>query len=167
MAEKDTVYSTKVKYRGVFAYKDLYAFCFDWLSSEVGLDLSEEVYSEKISGSSKEVDIVWKGKAKVTDYFAFEIKVEFKIIAMKDVEVNIGGKKIKSNEGDLGIKVKGVLVKDRDGKFETNAKMKIWRSIYEKFIISSRVTEYEDKLAGACDEFVSQTKAFLNLSAQR
>ncbi len=167
MAEKDTIFSSKVKYKGIFNFKDFYQFCYEWLSDETGLTVEEEEYSEKISGPVKDIDVKWSGSKKVSDYFKNEVKVEFKIIAMSEVEINQGGTKIKTNKGEVGIKVKGILVKDYEGKFETTAKMKFWRGIYEKWIIGGRVKEYEDKLAGKCDEFLGQAKAFLDISGQK
>lgn len=167
MAQEDTIFSSKVKYAGVFNFKDFYQFCYQWLSDEVGLSVEEEEYSEKISGAVKNIDIKWKGSKEVSDYFKNVVKIEFKILAMSDVEINQGGKKMKSNKGEISVKVKGVLVKDYEGKFETNAKMKIWRGIYEKWIIGGRVREYEDRLAGKCDEFLGQSKAFLDINGQR
>ena len=109
----------------------------------------------------------WTGEKKVTDYFKFQVKVEVLILAMSDVEVNQGGKKIKSNKGDVEIKTKGILMRDYDGKFETSGKMKFWRAIYEKWIIPSRVKEFEDTLVKKCDEFLGQAKAFLALEGKR
>lgn len=167
MAEKDTIFSSKIKYVGIFNFKDFYQFCYEWLSEEFGLTVEEEEYSEKISGPVKNIDIKWKGSKKVSDYFKNEIKIEFKIIAMSEVEINQGGTKVKTNKGEVGVKVKGLLVKDYEGKFETSAKMSLWRGIYEKWIIGGRVKEYEDKLAGDCDEFLGQAKAFLDISGQK
>lgn len=167
MAEKDTIFSSKIKYAGIFNFKDFYQFCYQWLSDEAGLTVEEEEYSEKISGPVKNIDIKWKGSKKVSDYFKNEVKVEFKILAMSEVEINQGGNKVKTNKGEVSVKVKGILVKDYEGKFETTAKMKFWRGIYEKWIIGSRVEEFEDKLAGKCDDFLGQAKAFLDISGQK
>jgi len=166
MAEKDTIYASKIKCKGVFNFSEFYKFCHNYLSDELGFGLSENEYSEKISGPVKNIDIKWLGEKKVSDYFKFEIKIDFKITAMSEVEVNIGGKKVKTNNGDVSVGVKGILAKDYDGKFETSAKMKVWRGIYEKWIISGRVKEFEDKLAGACDDFIRQAKAFLDLESK-
>ena len=49
MAEKDTVFSSTVKYKGIFSFRDFYKFCYEWLTEETGLNpFSEEKYSEKI-----------------------------------------------------------------------------------------------------------------------
>jgi len=44
---------------------------------------------------------------------------------------------------------------------------KFLRSIYEKWVITSRIDEMEGKIAGACDEFMAQTKAYLDLEGKR
>lgn len=168
MVEKTTHYNSKMKYVGVFPYSDLYKFCYDWLLEETELDpLIEKEYSEKIKGSTKEVKIKWEGKKEFTDYFRMTIKAEFHILAMTEVEINQGGQKIKANKGDVKLTVKGILERDYDGKFETSAWGKFIRSVYEKWIISTRVKEFEDKVSSKCDEFLTQTKAFLDLAGKR
>lgn len=167
MAEKDKIYSSKVKYGGIFNFSDFYKFCYEWLTEELGFDVAEEQYVEKIKGDTKEVEFKWAGSRKVTDYFKFEIKVDFRIIALKKVEVVQNNVKVKTNEGNLDVKCSGTLVRDYDGKFETNAFQKMLRSIYEKWIIASRIGDYEDKLAGDCDEFLAQVKSYLDLEGKK
>jgi len=167
MVEKDTVFSSSMKSSGIFPFSDFYQFCYDWLSDETGLNLSEEKYTEKLEGNSKNIDIKWSGTRKVTDYFKFEIKVEFQIRNMTNVEINQDNRKIKANKGSVQIKVKGVLIRDYEGKFETTAFNKFLRSIYEKWVITSRIEEFEEKLIGDCDEFLTQAKAYLDLEGKR
>ena len=69
MAEEDKIFSSKIKYNGIFSFGDFYKFCFEWLRDEVGLDLVEEKYAEKLSGDSKNIDVEWSGSRKITDYF--------------------------------------------------------------------------------------------------
>lgn len=167
MAEKDIIFSSKIKSSGIFLFSDFYKFCYDWLKEEVGLDVAEEKYSEKLSGNSKNIDIEWSGTRKLTDYFKFEMKVAFKITALTNVEVMKNNVKVKMNDGSVEIKVKGVLIRDYDGKFETTAFKKFLRSIYEKWVIKSRITQMENKIVGDSDEFLSQTKAYLDLEGKR
>lgn len=167
MPEKEQVFSSKVKYDGLLDFPAFYKFCYQWLSEEFGFDMSETAYKEKIKGDSKDIEIEWKGSSKVTDYFKFEIKINFMVIGLKDVEVVKDNAKIKMNKGSVEIKIKGTLVRDYKGKFEVNATQKFRRSIYEKWIIPSRIEEYEGKLVGMCDEFLAQAKAFLDLSGKK
>jgi len=86
---------------------------------------------------------------------------------LQEVEITEAGKKIKTNKGVIELKVKGELVRDYDGKFEKTAFNKFLRSIYEKWVIKSRIDQYEDKLIGDCDEFLAQAKAFLDLEGKK
>lgn len=166
MAEKEQIYSSKIKYDGIFNFKDYYKFCYNWLTEETGLDLIEDEYSEKISGNAKEIKVVWKGSSKLTDYFKFEFKVEFHILNMVDVEINQDGVKTKTNKGSVKTTVKGILVRDYQGKFETSAFNKFIRGIYEKYMITQRVQQFEDYIASKCDEFLGQSKAYLDLEGK-
>ena len=167
MVEKEEVYAGKVKYSGVFSYKDFYKFCYDWLAEELDLILAESEYEEKISGSEKEIKIKWIGFRELTDYFKMEIKVDFHITNLVNVELNKDGNKLKTNQGKMKIAIKGNLLRDYKGKFETSAFQKFLRGIYEKWIITQRVIQFEGYLSGKCDEFAGQAKAYLDLEGKR
>jgi len=165
--EKEKIFSSNISSKGIFSFQDSYKFCYDWLTEETGVDVLESKYAETLKGNVKDIDIEWEGTKKVTDYFKFEIKVVFKIIGLAEVEVEQGGAKIKTNKGKIKITVAGTLIRDYDGKFEKDAFRKFLRSIYEKWVIKSRIDQFEDKLFEDCDEFLSQTKAYLTLEGKR
>ena len=167
MAEKETVFSSTIKYKGIFSFKDFYKFCYDWVKEEMDIGISENKYEEKIVGDSKNIMIEWAGEKKLTDYFRFDIKIGLEVSSLKNVEVAVGSTKVAMNDGSVKINVKGILVRDYQGKFEMSAFNKFLRSVYEKWVIAARISEYEDKIAGACDEFLSQTKAYLDLEGKR
>ena len=75
--------------------------------------------------------------------------------------------KVKTNKGSVEVKLSGTLVRDYQGKFEKTYLSKFLRSIYEKWVIPSRVEEYEDKLVGDCDEFLTQVKSYLDLEGKK
>ncbi|MBD3247344.1 hypothetical protein GF378_01860 [Candidatus Pacearchaeota archaeon] len=167
MTEKETIFSSSLKYQGIWNFSDLYQFAYDWLVEEFDLWLTEGKYVEKLKGDSKNVDIEWEGVRKVTDYFMYQVKIKFRIIALQKVEVERNGIKEKTNKGSVKISVKGVLQRDYQGKFESGAIRKFMRSLYEKWIIPSRIEDYEEKLADKCDEFLAQVKAYLDLEGKR
>lgn len=167
MTEKETIFSSSVKYGGIFNFQDFYKFCYDWLNEDFELTLLEKKYVERIEGDAKKINVEWEGVKYVTDYFKFQVKVEFEIIGLKKVEVERDGVKEQTNKGNVKVKVKGVLQRDYKGKFESTGFQKFMRAVYEKWIIASRVEEYEDNLAGKCDEFLSQVKAYLDLEGKK
>ena len=167
MPEKETVFSSKIKYTGVFSFKDFYKFCYDWLSEETGLDMSETKYTEKIEGTAKKIEVEWEGSRKLTDYFKFDVKVKFKVDNLKEIEVAQGSAKIKTNQGGVETEIKGTIVRDYEGKFETTAFKKFMRSVYEKWVIPSSIVEYQTKISEDCDTFLNQAKAYLDLEGKK
>jgi len=167
VAEKEDIFSSAIKYNGIFSFADFYKFCYDWLTEEAGLSVSEGKYAEKLSGDVKNIDIEWSGSKKASDYIKFEVKVGFKVSGLSNVEVVKEGVKIKTNKGSVEVKVKGTIVKDYQGKFERSPFMKFLRSIYDKYVIPSTIEHFEDKLASMCDEFLSQAKAYLDLEGRK
>jgi len=166
MAEKETIFATKIKYDGIFSFKDFYKFCYDYITDEQGYDLAESKYIEKLNGNAKDMKVFWSATKEVTDYFKFEFSILFRILNLKKVEVNKNGTKVNTNKGSVEIKMKGNLLRDYKGKFEINAFQKFLRSIYEKWVIASRVEEYEAKLVEECSEFLTQAKAYLDLEGK-
>ncbi len=166
MAEKDTVFSGKIKQKGLFHFKNFYAFSYDWLTGE-DYRVTEKVYSEEITGDSKVIKIEWQAKKKISDYFRFIIQVKWLILDLKDAEVVKEGKKVKMNIGTVEIKVKGVLVKDYEHKWEDHPFWKFLRGTYDRYIIKSRIEEYEDKLKEETDEFIAQCKSYLAIEGKR
>jgi hypothetical protein len=167
MAEKEEIFSSKIKYEGLFDFKEFYRFCYQWLAEEMQLDIVEDKYAEKISGDSKGIKIEWTGSRKITDYFKYNVKINFEILNLTSVEVTQNGRKTKMNNGSIEVKAKGTLIRDYEGKFEKTASQKFMRSIYEKWVISSRVEQFETKLISDCNEFLAQTKAFLDLEGRK
>jgi len=166
MAEKDTIFKGKIKQSGIFDFKEFYSFIYDWLKGE-GYGVDEKVYSEKIAGDAKDIEIEWEAKKKVSDYFKFVIKVSWNISGMKKVKVKKEGKEINMNSGGVSIKFAAVLVKDYESKWEDAPIWKFLRGIYDRYIIKSRIDQYEDDLMGELDELIAQCKSFLAIEAKR
>lgn len=168
MAEEETIFSSKVKYDGIFSLKDFYKFCYDWLMGETGMMIfSEDKYSEKLSGDTKDIDIEWTGLKDMTDYFRFKIKITFAIKKLAQVKIKKEGVEIETNKGSVEMKVKGVIVKDYQNKFEMKAFKKVLRGFYEKYIIQQTIKEFKERIATDCDEFLTQAKSFLDLEGRK
>lgn len=167
MPEKETVFSTLMKYDGIFSFDDYYMFCYNWLKDEMGMNIIEDKYSEKIQGDAKQIEVTWKCSRIMTDYFKAEVEIMIKVLRLTKIEINQGGVKVKTNKGGLEFKVKGIIVRDWQGKFETSAWRKFLRSIYEKWIITSRIGQFQGDVMRECDEFVGQAKAYLDLEGKK
>lgn len=162
MAQKKNVYTEKLTQVGYWNYDEVYKFLFNWLKDE-GYGIAETAYKEKLSGGGKEILISWDAGKKVTDYFKRQILLEWHILGMKDAEVEIDGKKVSTNKGELEIKFVANLVKDYEARWEDKPLHKFMRGLYENYIIRTTVTEYEDNLEDECKALIADLKAFLRI----
>jgi len=163
MVEKDKLLGTKIKHKGIFNFKDIYQVLYNWLM-EQGYVLNEKSYKESLgAGGTKDVEIEWYAKRDISDYFRFVMEVKWQILGMSEVEVEIDGIKQKTNKGYIILEIKTTLEKDYENRWENRPFFKFLRTFYDRYLIPSRIENYEGKLLGEMDEFVAQIKSFMAL----
>jgi len=166
MSELSPVYEGKVVHGGIFNFKDVYNFLYEWFTS-YQYAVIEKKYSEKIKPEGKDIEIEWVCLRKISDYFRFMIRVGIRVVGLTTVEITRGDVKLKRDKGEIEIKISSYLEKDYEHKWETNPITKFLRGIYDKYIIKSRIEAYEDTLAAEVDEVIAQVKSFLALEGKR
>ncbi|MBS3099724.1 hypothetical protein J4463_00725 [Candidatus Pacearchaeota archaeon] len=166
MAEKEKIFEQKVKMSGLFDFKEVYQFVYRWLVEEK-YDVEEQKYSEEVTGDSKKIEIVWEANKKISDYFKNQMKLAWRIIGMKSVEVEKNGKKVKTNQGTFEVKISGTLIRDWGSRWDVNPFMKFLRGIYDEYIIKGTMKKYEIKLIRDVDEITEQVKAFLTIEGMK
>ena len=150
----------------MFNYTELYNFCYNWFKKDEDYLLYEEEYLEKLAGGAKEVKIKWKAEKKITDYYQFVFELKWHIIGMTDAEAEENGKKVKTNKGDLTIEVKAKLKRDYEETWDKKPFWKFLRGIYDRYIMRTTQDQYEIRLMQKAQEFVANTKAFLNMEGK-
>lgn len=166
MSELSLVYEGKVVHAGIFDFKDIYKFLYNWLTSYEFVVI-EKKYSEKVKPDGKELEVAWACLRKISDYFRYKINILIRVIRMTSVEAVREGVKVKRDKGELEIKFSAYLERDYEHKWEANPISKFLRGIYDKFIIKTTITTYEDRLGAEVDEMIAQAKAFLALEGKR
>ena len=164
--EKDKITETKVKYNGLFEFKELYQFVYRWLNDE-DYWVEEKKYIEEVAGDTKKVEITWEAGKKVSDYFRYHLKLDWRIIGLTSVEVERNGKKVKINKGNCEIKISATLQKDWGSQWDKTPTMKFLRGVYDKFVIIERVKQYEGKLDGDLNSLAEQIKAFFAIEGMK
>lgn len=166
MVEKDIVFKGKIKHTGIFDFKEFYRFCYVWLIDKEYF-VTEKEYNEKLDPAGKEIKVVWEAKRKISDYFRFFLKVSWRTLGMKDIEVEKEKVRIGMNKGYIEIGVEAVLEKDYEHRWESGAFLKFLRGLYDRYVIRGRIESYEEEIHSEADEFLAQAKAFLALEGKR
>lgn len=167
MVEKEKILKEKVKYSGLGNFKDAYKYLYSKIESE-GFALIEDSYSEKISGSSKEIEVEWSANKKVSDYFKYSLKVKWDVKGMSDVEVELDGKKKNMNKfADLAISFTGTLEKDYESKWEGTNVQRFLKEAYHKYVIPQRLASMEDGVRSMVQDLKEDMKAFFELNGRK
>ena len=169
MSEKEKVYGSKIKYGGTFKFTDAYEYAYLWLI-EKDFDVVEDQYMEKITGpETRNLTIKWTAKKKFSDYFQYELNIEFKLVAMSKTEItDPNGKKISANKGTFEVIIKGNLIKDRNNKFDPESGWDRWmQKIYEKWILPDRIEYLQEETMKLCDDFLAAMRNHFEMWARR
>jgi hypothetical protein len=127
---------------GYWNYDSVYKFLFEWFIDE-GYTLKENSYKEKLTPAGKEILISWTAEKKLTSYFKRTIDMDWHILTMKDAEIEVNGKKIKTNKGEIKIVFKSDLVIDYKNQWKKeNSFHKMLSKLYQKYILRPTIEEY-------------------------
>jgi hypothetical protein len=167
MAEKDVVIKEVLKFAGYTDFKNFYSYAHDWLKGEK-YSVTEDQYTEKVKGNSKEIEVVWKASKKLTDYFKAELDVKFRILGLEDVEVEIDGKKNKMNKAaEIKVEIKGTLIHDYGNQWNKTATTSFFKSLYNKYIIPEHTEKINNKVEDDVQNYKEELKAFLELTGKK
>ena len=166
MSEKDAIFKGKIKTRGLYDFKDFYEFLYDYLMDE-NYDVFERKYVEKVSGDSKDVEIKWECMKEISDYFRFEIVLDWLILGMKKVKIKREDREITMDTGLLEVKFKALLVKDYENRWENHPFWKFLRGIYDRYLVEGRIKLYGRKLFEDVNDLTEQIKSYLTIEGMK
>lgn len=162
--EDSIIKDSKVKYKGIIDLKLIYKKLREWLMREGYSDPcneGEKKYSERIKPTGKQMEIVWESKKKEeVGYFTLQIKIEFFINNLNEVEVEKDGRKIKLDSGEFEVKFSSNLIRNADGKWDEDSFM---FKIYERFIIKDKIDQFKIVLYKDTNKLIDEVKNFFNL----
>ena len=167
MAEKDVIIKEVIKYAGYGDFKELYNYAHDWLKNEK-YSVTEDQYTEKVKGSSKEIEIKWSASKKVTDYFKSELNVSWRILGMETVDVEVDGKTKKMDKfAEVKIDIKGTLVHDHSNQWNKTSQTNFLKALYNKYIIPERTEQMKQNVVEKdVKDFKEEIKALLELTGR-
>lgn len=160
--QRKMVYKEKLTQVGYWNYENLYTMLFEWLKDNQYI-IDEKSYKERLSDYGKEITIEWEASKEISDYFEYRISLDWHILGMKDAEVEIDGKKTKTNKGEVEIVFKAEIIKDYEKRWENTPFYKFLRGLYEQYIIRETIDEYELELEEETKELLSDLKSFLRI----
>lgn len=151
-----------LSYEGLFDLHELYSLINQWLKDK-GFDLREQRNQEQVRPNGKSIEVEMLPWKKITDYARHVIRVNIKVLNMKDAVVEEDNKRVKLNKGTIRIVMDGYLDTDYEDRWESKPFYFFIRTLFDKFVYRTYSTQYEELLVENCLQLHSTIKAFLNL----
>jgi hypothetical protein len=153
-----TACETKIKYRDVFHLKNLYRYMHEWLINDGWGNHKDErwpedFYMSNVRSDGEEIWYWWRlskrGQNKEMSYYKKFMDVDVHVLYLKKVETMIQGQKVKANDGEVEIIVRGRLVVDPDRQWRKHWLLKhinefYWRRFNKRTIEHQKQELYQD-----------------------
>jgi hypothetical protein len=166
MSEKRTIQTVKTAYSGLFKVRDFYKLIDDWII-ERGYDKNEKMHSESVSETGKDIHLVVEAIKKISEYAKYVIEMEIIMKNVREVIVKRKEKSEKLNQGEVSIELTGWFITDYENKWEQKPMYVFFRSIVDKFIFKTPLSEEKLALVDEVKHLQSQIDGYLNLYRYR
>ena len=153
----DTFSPATVKYKDIFDMKEFYTALKFWLheygwtddfKNSPSNEWFEKYYSERHTGSVKEVRIWWRlaKQAPGSTKLKYYIDMNFHCIALGSAEIIRDGQKIKTNKAEVELKIFGSIEKLYEKEFEEDKLLGMIKSFFTKRIYDGYLSESKKEL---------------------
>ena len=164
MAQKQIVVEGQtIAYEGIVDVNKVYSLMESWLN-ERGWDREDFTHEIKNREDYREIELELKPSKTVSDYVKFRMRIKVLFSKIKDLEVEMDGKKIKTQEGKVSITFMGYIESDVEGDFKSTPKFIILKTLKDKFIHKQSHDEYEAMLRRDVTTMRNEVSAYLNLN---
>ena len=162
MPERRAIVSGRVlKHSGVFNAKEMYELIDQWFADQGFSDRDEIEHLEKIFKNKKEMEIFYQPSKKVNDYTKVELRLIITISNLVRKVIEIDGRSVGLNEGDLEVTFDGFLSTDIENRFENSPRYFLWRTVVDKFFKKSIESEYEGMITNYIQELYTLLRKYL------
>jgi hypothetical protein len=155
-----------IKHKGIFNFNAILDAIPDWLSQH-NYDYVQKGHAQKAKPSGGYFEGNWIAEKEVTEYVKFNISVDIWLRDLKDIAIEKNGKTEKSNKGNIEITFNSGMEKDykktfTNKKYQETEFLKLIREFYEKYVIKSKLSSYEEKIEAETQDFIEYIKTFLH-----
>ena len=153
-----------------FHFKNLYKMIFNWMPTEgfisAGGKQPEVYYWERRFANGASEHQIWWRFMKVPDnnsYYRFYLKVDFQSLNMQGAETTYDSKKVKTNKGEVIIRVQAWLQLDLNNEWEKAPLLKYFERMFRNRIHLQQIEQYKATLEGMTERLRNNIKQYLEL----
>jgi hypothetical protein len=152
----------------VFHLKNLYKMIYEWAKIE----------GWKTDGEGEPEILYWERRGQVTEhqiwwryimnpdnnaFYKYYLKIDYQTLGMTSLEVPYDGKKVKSNKGELILRVQAWMITDPNNAWENAPFLKQLEKMFRNKIYKQQIEEYKKRLELTAERLRNQIKTYLQL----
>lgn len=162
MAELVTgVVGETLEYSGLFSMKEVFRI-IDTFFRQRGFD-KKLIFDEQYeTPNGRYIHVKMQPYKKWDDYVRTQLRLWIYGKNLIDVEKEVEGTKIKTNQGTLLIVFDSLIQTDYRNRWDTPAFYFVMRTIMEKYILGARSKRYEDQARYVIQELRANLSSYLN-----
>ncbi len=166
----------ELTYENVFHYKTIYQHLHEWFLREGFTDVDgdsdhwETLYWERVNqGGAKEHHIWWRmlriprGENPSNPFVIHFVKLNFQALGMKTVEASFKGKRLKTNKGELNLRLKALVVVDPYKKFRNHWLLKHYMKFLLTHVYKDRLFREEATLKKDVEGIINRFKQYMQM----
>ena len=160
MAEIDWMLKdVKVAVDDAVNIKSLYKLLKNWLI-KFRYDYYEKEHIEDMKPEdAKNISIKMEADKKIDDYTKFHIELRLK---GKDLKPVMRDKEL-CVKGNVSVSFEAFLENDYEGKWDSPFYLKLYRTVYDKYIASDKYEKNANNLKDEANDLITKTKSFLRV----
>lgn len=151
----------KFTYEGLCNAPEIFTLIQEWFY-EKGWDWHEKTNQETTTPEGKQLYLVLEPYKNVSDYYRLMIKISLNFINLKDVEVELEGKNVKSQQGVIRMVIDGYVFGDRKKQWDSKPLYWFLGLILEKYFYREHFKRFELWLKNDVDDLYDRIKNYLN-----
>lgn len=162
MVEKNRVIQKQFAYQGLFVYRELFRLLDFWMRDKF-YDKKEKGNAEyRYPDSTKQISILFEPWKKVTDYYKIGLRIEVLVKGMREVEVELDGKKQRLNQGLIEVTLTGFLVHDYENRMEKRATLLFLRDLFGRYTYAHVTKKYTEMVVDDLTDLENTLRSYLN-----
>jgi hypothetical protein len=164
MAEKKVVVENiGIAYEGIMDVNAIYNFIDHWVADR-GWDKNDVMHEVRNKETHREIFLDLRPAKIISDYVKYQLITKATFSNIVDTEVEIDGKKMKLQKGSVKLAFRGVMITDWEGDLQSNAKVIILKTIYDKFIYRRHMADFEGSLKDEVYRLRNEVSSYLNIT---
>jgi hypothetical protein len=162
MSSEYEITKTILKHKGVFNFEKFHKHFYSIINAN-GYLIVSDAHQQKDKSNGQEVEVDWDFEKIIDDYTKFKIHVHYIITGLKKVVIKKGDHDINTNEGNVGIKITGLIITDWQNIWEKTPFLRKLKGFYERYLFKKTLDNYWNEVTGEVFLFENEMKAFFDL----